>query len=350
MNKQMGKDIQNPQPDNVLSYNGKQTSFIKKNTLVVILICIFIVGCMASPVFFRGNNIQNILINVSIYGVLAIGQTMVMLVKEIDLSIGAIMAFAPMTSVFITRAIMLSMGTEIIKGGNYVTSGMLLLIVLTIIISVLIGLLNGFIRVKAKVPSLITTLGMMYALGGLAYVFSGGYSLYLTRLEGINWLGTHKFLSIPVSFLIFLAIGIVTIIIIRYTKVGRRIYATGGNEKAALYSGVNTNLWKIIAFGFSGFCAGISALIYSSRLESIEPVQGNGYELIAIAVAVIGGTTLQGGRGTISGTLIASAILSIVLNIMSLIGLVAWYQTIILGCIIIGAAFQHSRAQQSRVF
>jgi ribose/xylose/arabinose/galactoside ABC-type transport system permease subunit len=344
MNNEVNGMSHTPLIDGKSSQTGKIKSLFSDNVLLLILIGLFIVGMITSPTFLRLNNIQNILINVTIYGLLAIGQSMVMLVKEIDLSIGSLVAFAPTASIFITRALMKLSGEDIIKGGNYVVTGLIPIIVFVLLISILIGLINGLITVKARVPSLIATLGMLYTLSGLSYVLSGGYSLYLTNLEGMNWLGNSKILGIPMCFLMFLIIGIIVIMILKYTKIGRRIYSTGGNEKAAIYSGINTKFWKMMAFAFCGLCAGISSLVYSSRLESVETIQGDGYELIALAIAVIGGITLEGGRGKIYGTLLASVILSVTLNILSLLGLVAWYQTIITGCIIIGAAAQYTFA------
>lgn len=320
--------------------------FIKENILIIILLLEVIIGTALSPVFLGKVNISNIFMDMTIYGLLAIGQSLVMITKEIDLSMGALMAFGPIAAISLTQKIMGSSGTEIIVGGNYVVDGLPIIIISVLLISVLIGVLNGLITVKAKVPSLIVTLGMMYVLGGLSYILSGGFSLYLTNLEGAGWLGSDTLASIPVNFILFLIVGFSIILVLRYTKVGRRIYSTGGNEKAAMYSGINTNSWKIVAFGLSGLCSGISALVYSSRLQSVDTIQGSGYELIAIAIAVIGGITLEGGRGKIFGTVVASAILVVMLNILSLVGLVAWYKTIIIGVIIIGAASQHALANR----
>lgn len=325
-------------------FSGK---LIKDNILLIILLLVLVLGTILSPVFLGISNIQNIFINITIFGLLALGQSLVMLVKEIDLSVGALMAFGPIAAIAITKKILASSGTEIIIGGNYVVDGLALIILFVLLISTLIGLINGLIRVKAQVPSLIVTLGMLYVLSGLSYILSGGYSLYLTNLEGASWLGNSSIANVPVNFILFLVIGSLVILILKHTKFGRRIYSTGGNEKAAIYSGINTNFWKVTAFALSGLFAGISALVYSSRLQSVETIQGTGYELISIAIAVIGGITLEGGRGKLFGTIIASAILCIMLNILSLTGLVAWYKTIIIGLIIIGAASQHAFSRKS---
>lgn len=316
-------------------------ALLRGNMLVLILLGLaFVAGALMSPTFLVASNLQNIMLSASIVGVLAVGQTPVMLLREVDLSMGSLMAFAPIAAIELTGIIFGFFGTNVIQGGNYVVNGLVMIMALTIVISALVGLLNSVLTVKAAVPSLIATLGMLYALRGASYVLSGGNPLYLTDLDGFAWLGTHKVFSFfPVSFVIFVIVGVLAILVLRYTRVGPAIYATGGNEKAAIYSGVNTGRWRIAAFVFAGVCSGIAALFYSSRLASVEPAQAGGYELTAIAITVIGGTTLAGGRGTIAGTMLASLVLAIVINIMTLEGVMVWYQTIISGAIIIVAAF-----------
>jgi ribose/xylose/arabinose/galactoside ABC-type transport system permease subunit len=286
--------------------------------------------------------LQNILINISIIGVLALGQTWVMLVKEIDLSQGSLMAFGPIAAISISQVLLARFGIVVLQGGNYVTSGLAPIVICTLAVGAITGLLSGIIVVKGRVPSLIVSLGMLYALRGISYILSGGHPLYLTRLSGFRWLGTSQMAGIPVSFLVYLMIGIAGILVLRYTKIGTHIYATGGNEKAAIYSGIKSGFWKICAFTVSGLCASIGALIYSSRLESVGAAQATGYELQAIAIVIIGGTTLEGGKGTMLGTILAGMILGIVINLITLIGLVVWYQTIILGTIVVVATFVYN--------
>jgi ribose/xylose/arabinose/galactoside ABC-type transport system permease subunit len=322
---------------------------LKQNALVLVLLLLIVCGTIASPSFFTLYNWQNILINISTLGVLALGQTLVMLVRQVDLAQGSLMAFSPIAAISITGLALSLSGEQVIQGGNYVANGMIWIVILTVVVSTLVGFTNGIITVFARVPSLIVTLGMLYALRGTAYILSGGHPLYLTRLENVKWLGTTQvFGVVPVCFLVFLIIGVFAVLVLKYTRVGPRIYATGNNEKAALYSGVNIGFWKIAAFTFSGFCAAVATLIYSSRLESVEAAQAAGYELSSIAIVVIGGTTLEGGRGTMSGTILAAMILGIVINIISLVGLVIWYQTIIIGFIIIAAVFVYLRRMRHR--
>lgn len=323
-------------------------NYLKDNILVLILILMFIIGLSVSKHFLSGTNISSILIDVSIMGILALGETVCLLVREIDLSIASLMAFSPVISISIINFIKSRMGVQFIDAGNYVNSGLFYLIILTILIGCIIGFINGVIVVKTKVPSIIATLGMMYILTGCAYVVSKGTSYFMTRVNGFKWLGIATFIKVPMSFILYVVIGITALLVLKYTRVGNRIYATGGNENAAIYAGINTGIWKITAFIFSGFCASIAALIYSSRLEAVFPNQGAGLELIAITVVVIGGTTLQGGKGGIFGTIIASLILGIFYNIIISIGLVTWYKTVITGLFVVGAVLLHSSNMMAR--
>jgi ribose/xylose/arabinose/galactoside ABC-type transport system permease subunit len=311
--------------------------------LVVTLVGVAVAGRLLSPTFFSLPNLENIMLNVSILGMLALGVTLVMLLREIDLSVGSLMAFAPVVAVSLTDKVHQAFGSPVIKGANIVEGGTALLIVFTLVVSALVGVINGFITVKGPVPSVIVTLGMLFALRGGAYVVSGGNQYYLTDLPRFMWLGSATvFDFVPVSFVIFVAIGTLGVVSLRFTKAGRRIYSIGGNEKAAVYAGVNAGRWKILAFVCCGLCAGVAALFFSSRLGSAEPAQASGLELSAIAIAVIGGVTLEGGRGTLLNTMLSSLLLAVVLNIIALRGLVVWYQTIIIGGIIIAAGFAYT--------
>lgn len=317
--------------------------FLRRNIIPIIFIMIFIVGSLISKAFLSLYNLQSIAINVSIIGVIAIGQMVVMLTRQIDLSVGALMAFCPITAIKITQFILAKYGIRVIQGANYVSEGLEMIILFSIIFGCLIGYLNGFITVKANVPPLITTLGMLFTLRGISYILSGGFPLYLTSLSKFRWLGTETFFNVPVCFLLFILIGLIGVFLLNYTKIGPRVYSTGGNERAAIYSGINVNFFKIMVYVISGFCASIAALVYSSRLESAEVAQATGYEFISIAIVIIGGTTLEGGRGRLLDTVFAALILAIVINITNLVGLLVWYQNLIIGLVIIGAAFAYLR-------
>lgn len=312
---------------------------ILKKPLLLAGLILFSLGIFIDPAFLTPLNLQNLLRTSSILGVLSIGVTIVMLVREIDLSVGSLMAFAIIFGIELTIQIESLFGINAIQGGQYLIHGTGFLIFFTLLTGLLVGLFNGLLVTKLKIQSLITTLGILYAARALAYIISGGHSIYLTKIEKLDWLGNGDIAGIPIPLIVFLIVGGLTAFLLEYTIVGRRIYAIGGNEKAALFAGINTDAWKLSAFMISGFCAALAALMYSSYLASADPQQAVGYELSAIAVAVFGGTTLEGGRGKITGTILATVVLGILNNILELIGLRIWYQQVILGCIIIVAVF-----------
>jgi len=310
---------------------------IKRNPLLIGGIALFVFGIFADPAFLTLFNIQNLLRNCSILGTLAVGVTIVMLIREIDLSVGSLMAFTIILAIEVTSKVESILGVVAIQGGHYMIHGMGFLIFFTLLIGLLAGLFNGILVTKLKIQSLITTLGVLYAARALSYIISGGHSIYLTKMKQLQWIGSGSILGIPTPLIIFLLVGGIAAFLLKYTIVGRRIYAIGGNEKAALFAGINTDAWKLATFAMSGFCAALAALMYSSYLASADPQQAIGYELSAIAIVVLGGTTLEGGRGKVSGTILAALVIGVLNNILELIGLRIWYQQVIIGCIIIAA-------------
>ncbi len=310
---------------------------VKKNSLLIGGVLLFFVGIFSDQAFLTLFNIQNLLRTSSILGILAIGITLVMLIKEIDLSVGSLMAFTIILSIEITAKVESLFGNVTFQGGHYMVNGTGLLILFTLLIGLAMGLLNGILVTKLKINSLITTLGVLYAARALSYIVSGGHSIYLTKMKQFLWIGNGNIFGLPTSFVIFMVVGSVVTILLNYTIIGRRIYGIGGNEKAAIFAGIDASFWKILIFAMSGLCAALAALMYSSYLASADPQQAVGYELSAIAIAVLGGTTLEGGRGKVANTMIAAIIIAILNNIMELTGLRIWYQQVIIGCIIIAA-------------
>jgi erythritol transport system permease protein len=323
--------------------------FLSDNALIIIIVLLFGLGTVASDKFITVSNMQNLLYGMTVYGFLALGQSLVMLVSELNLTLGALVCFAPTMGMWITQQVFLAKGVKILQGGQYIVDGLGLYVVFTLLTGALVGLFIGLIITKFNVSSMVATLGLMYVIGGCVFFLFRGYALYLNNLQGSNWLGTAKIFYIPVSFILLILVGIMFILIIKHTKFGPYLYATGGNEKAAIYAGINTKRWKVVVFSISGLLASIAALIYSSRLESIEPTQGTGYQMFALAISVVGGVSMEGGRGTLTGTLLASAIVALVFNVMSMIGLYSWYQTMFIGAIILFAAVQQAYNRKSLV-
>ena len=313
------------------------SDYLKNSPLGIGCVVLIVAGMLSDPSFMTLFNFQNIIRSACILGTVAIGMTLVMLIKEIDLSVGSLMAFCPILAIDITVWVMSQLGVNAIQGGQYLVAGAGLFIALTLLIGLAAGLFNGFLVTRVKIQSLITTLGVLYAARALAYILSGGHSVYLTKLPGVKWIGAGDVLGIPTPMIIFLLLGFSGLFLMRKTTVGRYIYAIGGNETAAKYAGINTAAWKLGVFAFCGFCAALAALMYSSYLASTDPQQAFGYELSAIAIVVLGGTTMEGGLGGLGGTILAALMLGILNNIIELIGLRIWYQQVIVGCVIIAA-------------
>lgn len=310
---------------------------IRKSPLGIGCLGLVVVGLLVDSSFLTVFNLQNIIRNACILGTVAIGMTLVMLIKEIDLSVGSLMAFCPILGIDLTVWIMGLFGINAIQGGQYLVNGAGLFIAVTLIVGLVAGAMNGLLVTRIKIQSLITTLAVMYAARAMSYILSGGHSVYLTKLPGIKWLGAGNLAGIPTPLIIFAGMGGVALFLLHRTTVGRAVYAIGGNETAAKYAGINTNAWKLGVFAFCGFCAALAALMYSSYLASTDPQQAYGYELSAIAIVVLGGTTMEGGLGGVGGTLLAALMLGLLNNIIELIGLRIWYQQVIVGCIIIAA-------------
>ena len=317
--------------------------------LIILIILICVCGALFTKSFLTVVNLKNFLYSMTVFGFLALGQSMVMLVSELNLTQGSLLSFAPTFAMFLTYKVMQLTGKNILVGGNYITGGLALYIIFTILIGLLVGFLMGFVIVRFNVSSLVVTLGMMYTLGGLVFFMFNGYSLYFNRLKGANWLGTAEFFGIPVSMMLLAIVACILIYLMKNTKMGRRIYATGGNERAAIYAGINTKKWKIIAFTISGLLASIASLVYSSRVESIDPLQGQGYQIMALGIVVVGGVSMEGGRGTLVGTLMATVLVALVFNVMQLLSLYSWYQAMFIGTIILIAAIQQAYNRKSLV-
>ncbi len=286
---------------------------------------------LASPNFFKIDNILSILQATSVNGVLAVGVTMIIITGGIDLSIGTMMTFcAVMTGVVLTwmgMPLPLGVATAIGTGA-------------------LCGLVSGTLVAKAKIPPFIATLGMMLVLKGLSLIVTGTKPIYFNDTEGYTEISQGSVLGALVPafplpngvLILFLVAGSVAWILGR-TVLGRYTFALGSNEEAVRLSGVNTDRWKMAIYALAGGICGIGGLLISSRLNSAQPALGLGYELEAIAAVVIGGTSLSGGRGTITGTLIGALIMSVLTNGLRVLSVAPEWQTVVTGVIIIVAVY-----------
>jgi ribose transport system permease protein len=295
------------------------------------LILLFVVFSFASPNFLQFDNIIGILLATAVNGILALGVTFVIITAGIDLSIGTVMTLsAVMTGVFITFW-HLPVGVGILGG---------------IATGALAGLVNGIIIAKMKVPPFIATLGMLYIAKGLALVFSGLKPIYFNDTPIFNQFVMNSALGavipgfdVPNAVLILFGAAIIASLVLTRTILGRYTFALGSNEEATRLSGVNVDFWKIAIYTLGGIFSGLAGVVIAARLNSAQPSLGQGYELDAIAAAVIGGTSLSGGEGTILGTVIGAFIISTLSNGLRILSVPQEWQTVVTGAIVILAVY-----------
>ncbi len=299
------------------------------------MLILFIILCfcatLISPAFLDFDNIQNIIRTVMVLGIIAFGMTIVMILGEIDLSVGSIAAFS------------------CAFGGLFVDSqSSVLVIFLTLFAGLFVGFLNGLGVAIIKVPSLIMTLGTMAIIRNIGYVMTSGQAAYPTKLE-IYMASAKGYVGIlPIPVIIFIIVSILSLFVVRYLTIGRSFYVVGSNPLASFLSGINNNLSKIIAFSICGLCCSIAGLIQSARLGQIDPHMGIGWELTVIAIAVLGGASLYGGKGSIEGTIIATLIIGVINNLLNLLGMSNHSQEVVIAIIIVVMVLLHNLKEKRR--
>jgi ribose/xylose/arabinose/galactoside ABC-type transport system permease subunit len=311
----------------------RRLTTLRVSGLIWVLILMCVAAAIMSPAFLNPFNIINVLRQIALFGIVSVGMTFVILTAGIDLSVGSILAVAAVCS-----ALMLDAGEPIV-----------LVVLAGLAVGVVMGSLNGLGITLGGVPPFIMTLGMMVMGRGLAMTISGGHPIHFReRAEAFAWLGQGHLLGLPVPVWIFAVVTGAAIFILRLTAFGRNIYAVGSNPEAARLSGIDVHRTIFLVYVISGFLSGLTALIFVSRLTVGEPVAGVGLELEAIAITVIGGTSLFGGEGTIVGTVVGAAIIAVLANILNLFGVTPFTQQIVKGAIIVAAVlFEIKRRQRS---
>jgi len=299
------------------------------------------------PRFLTPLNLFNILRQVSIYGLLAIGMTFVILTAGIDLSIGSLVAFAGLVAAAVSKS---GLSNRFTVGAvqEAASQGWYLAALAAIAVGVAGGLLQGFAITRLKVPPFVVTLGGMSAWRGAALLFAAGGPISGFEPDFV-WIGQGKiFNQVPVPVIIFLTFAVLAHVVLRYTRYGRQIYAVGGNPEAARLSGLNVRAVITSVYVIMGFFAGLGGFVLAARLNSAEAVAGTGYELTVIASVVIGGTSLFGGMGTIFGTVIGTILIGVLLNGLVLMNISAYIQQIIIGIIIVLAVAFDTFAKSRR--
>lgn len=280
------------------------------------------------PTFLRSDNLINVANQIVVIAIMAIGMTMVIITGGIDLSVGSLIALSAVaTGILIER-----MG-----GTGATTLAMTVAALAAIVICGVVGLLSGVMVSGFRMPPFIATLGVMLVASGLAYIISGGQSIYQIP-DGFVWLGRGTaFFSIPNAVVLMIVLYAIAHVVMSRMTLGRYIYAVGGNEEAARLSGVNVRAILLFVYTISGIMAGLGGVVLASQLKSGAPTYGGLYELYVIAAAVVGGTSLAGGQGKVIGTLIGALIIGVIQNGMNLTGVESYTQKVVLGLVILGA-------------
>lgn len=303
---------------------------IARDPLVLLILAILVLGSLTSEYYLTMRNLETLLRFMAVIGLLSLGVTIVMLTGRIDLSVAAIMVFAVISAVVFTKLLGGWMGERWVVRGNSFVGPASLVFLATLVAGCVLGLINGIGVAYFKVSSFIMTLVTLTALRGGNYILTDGHPYYL-QSDAFRWVGNASVLGIPFSFLVFCTVLAFLAWLMGSTNFGRHVYAIGGNEKAAIYAGLKTNRIVILTFMISGLCSAVAGILFTSRLASVDAPLASGYELTAIAIAVIGGTALSGGVGSPWRTLLAAVAFAAGLNLLSIWGVSTWYQNLAIG-------------------
>jgi ribose/xylose/arabinose/galactoside ABC-type transport system permease subunit len=302
---------------------------------LIVLVVICVVFAIVEPAFMSPLNLFNVLRQVSIYGLLAIGMTFVILTGGIDLSVGSVLALAGMAAAAVYKGGTGFQATGVDGPQGY---GVWAAALTAIAVGIGAGLLQGGAVVKLRVPPFIATLGGITAFRGAALLLANGQSISGFQKNYTFW-GQGMLGPVPVPVIVFLLFALIGWIVLYYSRYGRQVYAVGGNQEAARLSGLNSNRVILSVYIISGFFAGLSGFLLSSRLNSAEQNAGLGFELTVIAGVVIGGTSFTGGEGSIPGTVIGILLIGVLSNGLTLMNVSPYYQQILTGLIIVFAVF-----------
>ncbi len=297
----------------------KYWNVIIKNGILFIFLLLCILLSIITPGFLSWANILNVLRQSSIIGIMAIGTTFVIIGGGFDISVGSLLALTAAMSVGLQYHMHWSLA-----------------ILLVLIVGAIIGLFNGFLAAKIHIPAIIATLGTMTIIRGLTYLYTGGYPLYVEAPD-FAFIGTGYLGPIPFPIIILIIMVALWQFILVRTRFGRYTCALGGNKEASRLSGVKVDYYHILTFVVGGLMASMAGIVYASRLLSVTPLAGQGYELDAIASTVIGGTSVSGGEGSVVRTLIGVLLLTIIANVFNLMGVHVYVQYVIKGAIILSA-------------
>jgi ribose transport system permease protein len=284
-----------------------------------------------TPHFLTVSNLLNVAQQTAINAVIAVGLTFVIISGGIDLSVGSLVAFSG-----VVLASLLQHGVPV----PLAMAGSLLA-------GLACGLITGLLITLGRLPPFIATLGMMSVARGGALLFTDGRPISGFS-DSFRWLATGEILFVPVPVVLMVIVYVVAHFLLHRTKFGRYTYAIGGNEEAALLSGVRVVFYKTLVYGMSGLLSALAAAVLTARLNSAQPIAGINYELDAIAATVIGGTSLMGGQGSVVGTLIGALIMGVLRNGLNLLGVSSFIQQVVIGSVIILAVLMDTAFKRQK--
>jgi len=295
------------------------------------LVGLVLVFWALTPYFLTVSNLLNVAQQTCINAVIAVGMTFVIITAGIDLSVGSIVAFS---GVAMARAL---------QSGMPLAPALLV----GLAVGMACGLANGLLISFGRLPPFIATLGMMSIARGAALLYTEGRPVSGFSAS-FRWISTGEVAGLPAPVLIMIAVYLAAHFLLTRTKLGRYSYAIGGNEEAAVLSGVNVRFYKTVVYGMCGMFSGLAAILLTARLNSAQPIAGMMYELDAIAATVIGGTSLMGGEGTVAGTLIGALIMGVLRNGLNILGISSFVQQIVIGSVIVVAVLADMTLKRNR--
>lgn len=296
------------------------------------LVFLVIILWILTPHFMTISNLLNVVQQTSINAIIAVGLTFVIITAGIDLSVGSILAFSGVVL------------ASVLNAGMPVPIAMLA----GLGVGLLCGIVNGLLISYGRLPPFISTLGLMSVARGAALLYTHGRPIS-GFTNGFRYLATGEILHIPMPVIIMVIVYLIAHFVLTRTIFGRYTYAIGGNEEAAILSGVNVKFYKTMVYGLCGVLSGLAAIILTARLNSAQPIAGIMYELDAIAATVIGGTSLMGGEGRVTGTLIGALIMGVIRNGLNLLGVSSFVQQTVIGSVIIIAVLIDMALKRQRI-
>lgn len=301
--------------------------------LMALILLIAVIGAQ-DPNFFRWQNIVAIGTTIAVFGLLAVGQTVVILLGALDISVGSMTGLASVTSAMIFT----------------VTSSSTMGILAALLVGLICGVVNGVIIVYGRVNPVIATLATLAAFKGIAQLVSNGRAQGFTGTNDVFvFLARGAIAGIPVLIWIFVVVALAVHLILNYTDVGRNIYAIGGNDTAARLAGISVNRYLVGTYACVGLLAGLAGIMLTARTGSGQPISGSeGLELEAITAAALGGAALQGGKGTIGGTVLAVALLGVLTNGLTVLGVNPFWQNVAKGALLVIAVVIQQRRSGER--